>query len=70
MVITDCQAARSSRSPARPPARPNGTIAHATLRGFAPGNATTDLVGHLSTRVRASLPLQTYIYYVANDRGG
>jgi type IV pilus assembly protein PilW len=65
MIITDCTASSVFQVTGYAPGAPNGTIAHAAA-GASPGNATEDL-GYLYQAGARVAPLQTVIYYVAND---
>jgi type IV pilus assembly protein PilW len=65
MMITDCTASTVFQVTGYTPGSPNGTIAHAT-GGSNPGNSTDDL-NYLYLRGSRVAPLQTVIYYVAND---
>lgn len=65
MIISDCTASSVFQVTGYAAGAPNGTIAHAA-GGAAPGNATDDL-GYLYQAGARVAPLQTVIYYVAND---
>ena len=65
MMITDCTASSVFQVTGYGSGSPNGTMAHAAA-GANPGNATDDL-GYLYTAGSRIAPLQTVIYYVAND---
>jgi type IV pilus assembly protein PilW len=69
LVITDCESATVFQATAWTPGGTNGTISHATTGPFVPGNASNDLVSSFNETSRI-LPLQTYVYYVANDAAG
>jgi len=64
MLVTDCQAASVFQVTDYAPGTP-ATISHAA-GGSAPGNATNDL-GWLYLAGSRATPLETDIYYVAND---
>jgi type IV pilus assembly protein PilW len=65
MMISDCNAASVFQVSGWAPGAPNGTITHAA-GGANPGNATDDLGYQYQAGARVA-PLQTVIYYVAND---
>jgi type IV pilus assembly protein PilW len=65
MMITDCTASSVFQVTGFAAGAPNGSIEHAT-GGSAPGNLTEDL-GYLYMAGARVAPLQTVIYYVAND---
>jgi len=65
MMISDCNAASVFQVTGWTSGAPNGTITHA-VGGASPGNATDDL-GYLYQAGARVAPLQTMIYYVAND---
>jgi type IV pilus assembly protein PilW len=65
MMISDCNAASVFQVSGYASGAPNGTIAHAA-GGANPGNATDDLGYQYQAGARVA-PLQTVIYYVAND---
>jgi len=69
MVITDCESATVFQATGWTPGATNGVIAHATGGGWIPGNSTTDMNVTFNANSRI-LPLQTYVYYVANDAAG
>ena len=64
MMITDCTASSVFQATGYTVGGANGTIDHAA--GANPGNATDDL-GYLYLAGARVAPLQTVIYYVAND---
>jgi type IV pilus assembly protein PilW len=65
MMISDCNAASVFQVTGWTAGSPNGTIAHA-IGGTSPGNVTNDLGYQYLSGARVA-PLQTVIYYVAND---
>jgi type IV pilus assembly protein PilW len=65
MMISDCNAVSVFQTSVYTAGTPNGTISHA-IGGSNPGNATDDL-GYLYQKGARIAPLQTVIYYVAND---
>jgi type IV pilus assembly protein PilW len=69
LVITDCESATVFQATGWTPGATTGTIAHATGGSFVPGNASADLVAAFDETSRV-VPLQTYVYYVANDASG
>jgi type IV pilus assembly protein PilW len=69
LVITDCESATVFQATGWTPGATNGTIAHGTGGTFVPGNSSTDLIASFDEFSRI-VPLQTYVYYVANDAGG
>ncbi len=69
LLITDCESSTVFQATGWTPAGTLGEIAHATGGALVPGNATTDL-GYPYAELARVLPLQTYIYYVANDPAG
>lgn len=65
MIITDCTASTVFQVTGYAVGAPNGTVAHAA-GGANPGNQTDDLGWQYLAGARVA-PLQTVIYYVAND---
>ena len=65
MMITDCTASSVFQVTGYGAGAPNGLVMHAAT-GANPGNATDDL-GYLYTAGARIAPLQTVVYYVAND---
>ena len=65
MMISDCQTVSVFQVSGWTAGTPNGTIQHAT-GGADPGNSTDDLGALYRADARVA-PLQTLIYYVAND---
>ena len=65
MMISDCNAVSVFQASGWMAGAPNGQILHA-IGGADPGNATDDL-GYLYEAGARVAPLQTVIYYVAND---
>jgi type IV pilus assembly protein PilW len=68
MMITDCTASSVFQVTGYAAGAPNGTIEHA-VGGANPGNATNDF-DYLYLRGSRVAPLQTIVYYVANDPNG
>ncbi len=65
MMISDCTASSVFQVTGYGSGSPYGSVAHAAA-GANPGNSTDDL-GYLYTTGSRIAPLQTVVYYVAND---